>query len=253
MTNVLFKFFRHRCALSGFYYASNKRLFAGGIVFSLSRLFFFVLAPRAPVRARQSQGMTRVIETRTRTSSPALCATWWLEGYGGVFVLTMTKTKTTRLQGPMRPRCRRDGYGGVFVLMMTKTKTTRLQGPMRPRCRRHRFCQPSRKHRQLDDNAETARQWAAFSAHYKGKAPQPQDTNFLAWRPVGELAVAPQRNEFVCLRASSGRVFTRRGPWGQDVVNLQRSTGKRINNLRPRSGRKASSHFVAPLIPPPPR
>jgi hypothetical protein len=31
----------------------------------------------------------------------------------------------------------------------------------------------------LDDNAETARQWAAFSAHYKGKAPQPPDTHFL--------------------------------------------------------------------------
>jgi hypothetical protein len=48
----------------------------------------------------------------------------------------------------------------------------------------------------FDDNAETTQQWASFSAHYKGKAPQPQDTHFLAWRPVGDLSVAPQRNEF---------------------------------------------------------
>jgi hypothetical protein len=48
----------------------------------------------------------------------------------------------------------------------------------------------------LDDNTETARQWSSFSVHYKGKAPKPQDMHVLAWRPVGELAVAPQRNEF---------------------------------------------------------
>jgi hypothetical protein len=48
----------------------------------------------------------------------------------------------------------------------------------------------------LDDNAETERQWAAFSAHYKSKPPQPHATHFAAWKPVGELGVAPQRNDF---------------------------------------------------------
>jgi hypothetical protein len=89
----------------------------------------------------------------------------------------------------------------------------------------------------LDDNAETERQGAAFSAHYKSKPPQPHATHFAAWRPVGELGIAPQRNDFAgaspgtfrcrhCLSDSSRRVCMRRGPWGQDVVNLQRSSGK---------------------------
>ena len=67
----------------------------------------------------------------------------------------------------------------------------------------------------LDDNAETERQGAAFSAHYKSKPPQPHATHFAAWRPVGELGVARQRNDFAgasplfpfdCLIVSSRRV-----------------------------------------------
>jgi len=48
----------------------------------------------------------------------------------------------------------------------------------------------------LDNNTETVRQWSSFSVHYKGKALKPQDMHVLAWRPVGELAVAQQLNEF---------------------------------------------------------
>jgi hypothetical protein len=48
---------------------------------------------------------------------PALCSRWWLDRKGGVFVLTMQQT-------------------------------TVMQIVMRPRCRLHRFCQPTRQHRQ---------------------------------------------------------------------------------------------------------
>ena len=47
-----------------------------------------------------------------------------------------------------------------------------------------------------DDITETERQWRQYIAHYKGKAPHPYETHFVAWRPVGELGEAPEREKF---------------------------------------------------------
>ena len=38
-----------------------------------------------------------------------------------------------------------------------------------------------------DDITETERQWRQYIAHYKGKAPHPYETQFVPWRPVGDV------------------------------------------------------------------
>ncbi len=84
--------------------------------------------------------MTRVIETRTRTSSPAFVCDLLAGPVGG----------SLRLDDDADD----DDADDDEPTTMTPT-TTRLDSPMRPRCRRHGFCQPIRKHRQSWDNAQS--------------------------------------------------------------------------------------------------
>lgn len=61
-----------------------------------------------------------------------------------------------------------------------------------------------------DDITETERQWRQYIAHYKGKAPHPYETHFVAWRPVGELGEAPEREKFAGV--SPGQFRGRQAP-----------------------------------------
>jgi hypothetical protein len=61
-----------------------------------------------------------------------------------------------------------------------------------------------------DDITETERQWRQYIAHYKGKAPHPYETHFVAWRPVGELGEAQEREKFAGV--SPGQFRGRQAP-----------------------------------------
>ena len=98
----------------------------------------------------------------------------------------------------------------------------------------------------LDDNAETARQWAAFSAHFlRGDLLGSSE-----WHHNGMILQVPGRAHSV-----AGIAPPR--PWRSSnsssrptcPITSSCSSGKRVN-LRIWSNPKASSRFVAPLTPP---
>jgi hypothetical protein len=70
--------------------------------------------------------------------------------------------------------------------------------------------QPAGSRTPCMDITETERQWTQYIAHYKGKAPHPDETHFVPWRPVGELGEAPEREKFA--GASPGQFRGRHAP-----------------------------------------